>query len=189
MMRVNYFGVVNLSRAVLPGMVSRGSGQFTAVCSMAAAVPFVGYAAYAPAKAACRAFMDVLRNEYSDTALHFHIAFPPDTDTPGYERENTTKPWETTHVWPEMFNETFRAPDVARMMLDGMLRGEYFLRSPDVFGNLLVERAWGHFPRPRPLVSAAVAPLFVGLHGLMCWMADRAVKKGAHHSQPARAAS
>ena len=76
MMLVNYFGVVNLARVVLPGMAKRGSGQFTAVSSMAAAVPFVGYAAYAPAKAACRVFVDVLRNEYADTPLSFHVAFP-----------------------------------------------------------------------------------------------------------------
>ena len=42
--------VVNLAKAVLPGMLSRGEGQFAAVSSMAACVPFVGYAAYAPAK-------------------------------------------------------------------------------------------------------------------------------------------
>ena len=181
MMAVNYFGVVHLAKAVLPGMAARGDGQFAAVCSMAAAVPFVGYAAYAPAKAACRSFVDVLRNEYADTPLQFHVAFPPDTQTPGYERENATKPWETSHVWPEVFNETFQAKDVGAMILDGMAKGEYFLRSPDFFGNLLVERAWGHFPRAQPLLSASIAPLFVGLHGAMVWMADRAVKKGAHH--------
>ena len=64
-------------------------------------------------------------------------------------------------------------------------RGDYFLRSPDTFGNLIVERAWGHFPRTQPLLSAAIAPVFVGLHSVMVWLADRAVKKRAHHKQPA----
>jgi len=186
MMSVNYFGVVHLAKAVLPRMARRGEGQFAAVSSMAAAVPFVGYAAYAPTKVACRSFVDVLRNEYADTPLQFHVAFPPDTETPGFEKENATKPWETSHVWPEMFNETFKAAHVATMLLDGMARGEYFLRSPDVFGDLLVERAWGHFPRAQPLLSAAIAPAFVALHGIMVWMADRAVKKGAHHEPAAR---
>ena len=31
--------VVNLAKAVLPGMLSRGEGQFAAVSSMAACVP------------------------------------------------------------------------------------------------------------------------------------------------------
>ena len=97
--------VVNLAKAVLPGMLSRGEGQFAAVSSMAACVPFVGYAAYAPAKVACRSLMDVLRNEHADTPLQFHVAFPPDTETPGFEKENVTKPYETSHVFPEVFNE------------------------------------------------------------------------------------
>jgi 3-dehydrosphinganine reductase len=182
MMAVNYFGVVHCAQSVLPGMVSRGHGRFAAVCSMVASCPFVGYAAYAPAKAACRSLVDTLRNEFADTPVQFHIAFPPDTDTPGLARENETKPFETSHIWPECFNETFAASDVARCMLDDLQAGRYFLRSPDAFGNLIVDRGWGHYPRAAPLFLAAIAPLFVGLHQLMCWMADRAVKKGNRHS-------
>merc|ERR1711879_1004893 len=103
----------NLAKAVVPGMVARKTGHFCAVSSMAAAVPFIGYAAYAPAKAACRSFLDVLRNEYADTNIQFHVAFPPDTDTPGLATENVTKPYETSHIWPECFNEVFQAKKVA----------------------------------------------------------------------------
>ena len=182
MLAVNYMGVVHLAQLLLPGMASRGRGHFAAISSMAAAVPFVGYAAYSPAKAACRALVDTLRNEYADVpGVRFHLAFPPDVDTPGFARENETKPWETSHVWPAVFNETFSARDVARLMLDGMARGDYHLRSPDAFGNLLVSRAWGHHPRAAPLLEAAIAPLFVAAHGGMCWMADRVVRKGARH--------
>merc|ERR1719379_863145 len=138
MMSVNYYGVVNLAKEALPGMVSRKSGHFCAVCSIAAAVPFVGYAAYAPAKAATRSLMDVLRNEFADTRVQFHIAFPPDTDTPGFAKENETKPYETSHIWPECFNEVFPATAVAEMLIDGILQGDYFLQSPDFIGNLLV---------------------------------------------------
>eukprot|EP00440_Ansanella_granifera_P050826 gb/GFBE01055086.1/.p1 GENE.gb/GFBE01055086.1/~~gb/GFBE01055086.1/.p1 ORF type:complete len:327 (+),score=79.63 gb/GFBE01055086.1/:1-981(+) len=183
MLKVNYLGVVNIAKEVLPGMAQRDAGHFCAVCSMAAAVPFVGYAAYAPAKAACRSFLDVLRNEFADTGVQIHIAFPPDTDTPGFAKENETKPYETSHIWPECFNEVFPAAAVAEALLDDMLAGEYFLRSPDLFGNFLVARAWGHFPRAHPLLEACLAPIFVGLHGAMVWMADRAVRKQAHHKQ------
>ena len=62
-------------------------------------------------------------------------------------------------------------------------RRRYFLRSPDAFGNLIVSRAWGHHPRAAPLFEAAIAPVFVGLQGIMCWLADRAVLKGARHSK------
>jgi len=181
MLRVNYLGVVNLAKEVLPGMAKRDSGHFCAISSIAAAVPFVGYAAYAPAKAACRAFLDVLRNEFADTNVQIHIAFPPDTDTPGFAKENETKPYETSHIWPECFNEVFPARGVAESLLDDMLDGQYFLRSPDIFGNLLVSRGWGHFPRARPFLEALLAPIFVAVHCLMVWMADRAVRKRGHH--------
>ena len=87
-------------------------------------------------------------------------------------------------MWPAMFNETFQADDVARLILSDMAAGRYFLRSPDAFGNLLVSRAWGHHPRASPLLEAAIAPLFVGVQGIMCWLADRAVKAGARHRHP-----
>lgn len=182
MLRVNYLGVVNLAKEVLPGMTARDGGHFCAVCSIAAAVPFVGYAAYAPAKAAVRSFMDVMRNEFADTGVQFHIAFPPDTDTPGFARENETKPYETSHVWPACFNEVFPARQVAERLVDGVLEGEYFVQSPDFFGNLLVSRAWGHYPRASPFIEACIAPLFVAVHGAMVWMADRAVTSRTHHA-------
>jgi len=108
MMRVNYYGVVNAARALLPRMAERAASDetvtphFAAVSSMVGAVPFIGYAAYAPSKAACRALIDVLRNEYADTRVKLHLAFPPDMDTPGFVRENETKPYETSHIWPEV---------------------------------------------------------------------------------------
>merc|ERR1712224_989451 len=97
--------------------------------------------------------MDVLRNEFADTEIDFHIAFPPDTATPGFAKENETKPYETSHIWPECFNEVFTAKQVAQDMLKDVLRGHYFARSPDLFGNLLVSRAWGHFPRQSLLLE------------------------------------
>jgi len=180
-MQVNYMGVVNLARVVLPGMAERDTGHFCAVSSMACAVPFLGYAAYAPSKAACRSFMDVLRNEFADTHVQLHIAFPPDIDTPGFALENRTKPYETSHMWPQCCNEVFPAADVAKCLMDDLLRGHYFLRSPDSFGNVLVSRAWGHFPRRRPLLEAIAAPFFVCIQsGMVMWM-DRVVRRRAHH--------
>jgi len=181
MMNVNYMGVVNLAHVVLPGMTKRDSGHFCAVSSMAAAIPFLGYAAYAPAKAACKSFLDVMRNEFADTHVQFHIACPPDMDTPGFANENETKPYETSHMFPECFNEVFSGPDVAKLLLDDLLAGRYFIRSPDYFGNVLVSRAWGHYPRKYPCLEACVAPLFVGIQSAMVWWTDGVVRKRAHH--------
>ena len=72
---------------------------------------------------------------------------------------------------------------MAEYLLDDMLSGEYFLRSPDFFGNFLVSRAWGHFPRSRLVIEAMIAPIFVFLHAGMVWMADKAVRSRMHHSR------
>jgi len=183
MLRVNYLGVVNLAKEVLPGMVKRDSGHFCAISSMAASVPFVGYAAYAPAKAACKSLVDVLRNEFSDTRIQFHIAFPPDTDTPGLAVENETKPYETSHIWPDFANEVFTPKQVAADLVSDLLAGHYFLRSPDTFANLLIDKSYGYHPRSRPFLEAALAPLFSCLEFVMVGMADRAVKSRAHHKK------
>lgn len=182
MMEVDYFGVVNLAQIVLPGMTSRNSGHFCAVSSEAAAVPFIGYAAYAPAKAAVKSFIDCMRNEFADTKVQFHIAFPPDMDTPGFHHEEETKPYETKHMWPQCFNELYSPESVAKDLMHDMLNGRYFISSPDCFGNLLVDRSWGQYPRKCALCSSIIAPFFVCVQSLMvCWQ-DGVVRRHKHHS-------
>ncbi|EOD18588.1 hypothetical protein EMIHUDRAFT_419354 [Emiliania huxleyi CCMP1516] len=136
MMTVNYYGVLHAARHVLPKMAERSAADpsvtphFVAVASMVAAVPFIGYAAYAPSKAACRSLLDVLRNEYADTAVQLHIAFPPDMDTPGFQKEQETKPYETRHIWPEMFNELFPPDKAASRLLDDLRTAATFSVRP-----------------------------------------------------------
>jgi 3-dehydrosphinganine reductase len=98
--------VVNLARAYLTNRNEKNdpdSGtlqnsnprHFLAVSSIAGMVPFIGYASYAPTKAAVVSFCDVLRNEFADVSnIHIHCCFPPDMDTPGFAKENETKPIE-----------------------------------------------------------------------------------------------
>ena len=110
-----------------------------------------------------QSFCDVLRNEFADDAsTNIHVCFPPDMDTPGYHEELKTKPIEQRQVWPEIFNELFKPGDVARDLLRGVQKGHYHVRSPDAFANLLVSRAWGHYPRGiwYGLVDFFLAPRF-----------------------------
>ena len=51
----------------------------------------IGYAAYAPSKFAVRGLLETLRNELQGTGVKVSICYPPDMDTPGYEREGRTK--------------------------------------------------------------------------------------------------
>lgn len=95
MMDVNYFGTVYMTKAVLAGMLQRGSGHFINISSMAGYLGAFGYSAYGAAKFAVRGFSDVLRSELKPLGLRVSIVFPPDTDTPQLAYEQPFKPYET----------------------------------------------------------------------------------------------
>uniref|UniRef100_G3MS76 3-dehydrosphinganine reductase n=1 Tax=Amblyomma maculatum TaxID=34609 RepID=G3MS76_AMBMU len=95
MMEVNYLSAVHVTRAVLPGMKQRGSGSVTFVSSIAGVMGIYGFTAYCPAKFALVGLAQSLRMEVKHRGVHVMVAFPPDTDTPGFTEEQRTKPAET----------------------------------------------------------------------------------------------
>ncbi|MFN2523481.1 MAG: SDR family NAD(P)-dependent oxidoreductase [Mycobacteriales bacterium] len=95
-MDLNYFGAVNAVRAVLPGMLAAGRGHVVLLSSAAALCGVFGYSGYGPAKAALRNLAEVVAAEHPTILVA--VAYPPDTRTPGFERENRTKPRETAAV-------------------------------------------------------------------------------------------
>lgn len=97
-LEVNYLGAVNLTQAVWPHMTSTGNGHLVYIASVAALLGVPGYTAYAPAKWAMRGFADSLRYEAAPHGIAVSVAYPPDTDTPGFATENQTKPPATIAV-------------------------------------------------------------------------------------------
>lgn len=95
LMRINYLGTVNITRVCLPFMRG-GKGAAIAVTSSAAGqVGVFGYTAYSPSKFALSGFVEALSMEVLADKVSVTIAFPPDTDTPGYKEEQKSKPKET----------------------------------------------------------------------------------------------
>lgn len=124
MMELNYFGSVHTVMALLPDMLARGSGYILNFSSMAGFLSLFGYSAYAPSKYAVRSLSDSLRVELKPQGIRVSIVFPPDTDTPGMEQENKTKPFETLEAFSSKL-ET--AEHVAAQVLRGMKRGRYVI--------------------------------------------------------------
>lgn len=62
---------------------------------MAGQVGVYGLGAYTPAKFALVGLAQVLHMELVHTPINVCCAYPPDTDTPGFQQENLTKPPET----------------------------------------------------------------------------------------------
>jgi 3-dehydrosphinganine reductase len=95
MMRVNYFGSVYPTRAVVPAMKANGAGRIVFVSSQAGQVGVFGFSAYSPSKFALVGLAQVLRMELQPYGIGVSVAYPPDTDTPGFAEENVHKPEET----------------------------------------------------------------------------------------------
>ncbi len=92
-MEVDYFGTLHAVRAVVPAMVRASARPRGARRRRPSRfVGIYGYSAYAPAKYAVRGLAETLRPELRPHGITVACAYPPDTDTPGFARENEQKP-------------------------------------------------------------------------------------------------
>jgi NAD(P)-dependent dehydrogenase (short-subunit alcohol dehydrogenase family) len=73
---VNFFGVVAGTMAVLPGMLSRGSGTIVNVSSDSARAPEPRHGAYASSKAAVSVFTESVAHEVASRGVHVHVLYP-----------------------------------------------------------------------------------------------------------------
>ena len=107
-MQLNYFGSLYLLKAAIDGMLRASKGHVVLVTSVAATIGacacavwycwtsssyegqlagIAGFSSYSPSKYALRGLGDVLRNELLGTGLSIQVAYPMDTQTPGYDVE------------------------------------------------------------------------------------------------------
>ncbi|NMR25967.1 SDR family oxidoreductase [Pseudoalteromonas sp. NEC-BIFX-2020_015] len=70
LMEVNYFGLIALTKAVLPSMVVQGSGSVVSISSVAGKVGSKFRTGYSGSKYAVVGFMDCLRAEVADKNIH-----------------------------------------------------------------------------------------------------------------------
>ncbi len=161
MMDVNYFGIVNILKAVVPSMINRGSGHIVNISSSAGFIGVYGYSAYGASKYAVRGFSDVLRAELKPLGIKVSTVFPPDTETPQLAYEDQFKPAETKALSGSV--SPMSAEDVARTILQGVERGKYVIL-PGSDNKMLFKLA---------------GLLGKGVYPLMDFMIARAQKKDA----------
>jgi 3-dehydrosphinganine reductase len=125
LMAINYLGTVYTTKAMLPGMIARGSGHIVNLSSGAGYLGVFGYTAYGATKYAVRGFSDALRAEMKPLGIRVSIAFPPDTDTPQLAYENEFKPPETRALAGNA--GVLSAQAVAQEILRGVARGRYVI--------------------------------------------------------------
>ena len=83
---VNLVAPIELTRALLPGMVARGSGRVVFVTSIAGRTGVAGEAVYAATKAGVDAFADSVRFELHGTGVGVGVVVPGVVQTAFFER-------------------------------------------------------------------------------------------------------
>jgi NAD(P)-dependent dehydrogenase (short-subunit alcohol dehydrogenase family) len=119
-MAINYDGVVNVTRATLPGMLERGSGDFVTFASMAGWMPILFMGAYNASKFAVVAFSEVLYHENRGRGVRFACVCPPPVKTPLLEQGRATH-------WPKILDETPPiAPEAVLEAIEASLEKDAF---------------------------------------------------------------
>jgi short-subunit dehydrogenase len=142
-MEVNYFSVVRMIEAVLPGMLAAGRGHIAAVSSLAAYRGMPGSAAYNASKAAVTILMESLRTELRPTGVKVT------TIAPGFVRTAMTGQNEFTMPFLMEPEEAARriagALDAARSEYRFPLMTSLAVRFLQILPNSLYDRLmlWG----------------------------------------------
>lgn len=150
-MEVNYLGSVHAVRAVYPGMVKRNRGYVHLVSSGYGHFAFGGTAAYSPTKYAVKALAESLHNELKGTRVAVSISYPPDVDTPGYKIElDMGKPPELAEIAGAAVK--LEAPEItAKRIVDGMLRDQFHVMTPDPL--IWLHEIWTWQLKPRTPIT------------------------------------
>lgn len=126
-MNVNFWGVVNMSKAFLPTLLTRPEAGLLNVSSMGGFLPVPGQAAYGASKAAVKLFTEALFAELQGTPVAVTVVFPGGVGTnitansgveiPDMERLTQGKQPKTT-----------TAADAGRQIIEGLESGAFRVR-------------------------------------------------------------
>lgn len=122
-MNVNYYGQLIPILIILPYFMKTKKGYIANVSSMAGYIGTMGYATYAPSKFAIVGLTEVLRQELKPYNINFSILYPPSMDTPGFKKENETKPEECAII--EERAKLLQPEEVAEVFIEGILKKKY----------------------------------------------------------------
>lgn len=153
-LRVNLVGCWDVIQALLPHLKARGSGWIVNVSSLAGLIGVFGYTDYCASKFALVGFSEALRSELKRDGIAVSVLCPPDVATPGFERENQTKPEETRAV---SAGAKLLSPEEVAEALTGAMAKRPFLIIPGFEARLT-------------FLAKRLVP------GLVAWAMDRRVR-------------
>ncbi|KAI1384722.1 NAD(P)-binding protein [Hypoxylon trugodes] len=163
-MDINFWGGAEMAHAILrlwcaPDAPVLPEAKHLVLTSSALALfPVIGYGPYTPAKSALRGLADTLSQEllvYPQN-VKVHVVYPASIGSPGFDRENRTKPAVTKLIEE---GDPVQTPDVvASGAIRGLERGQYFITTA-LFAHIFHWGSLGGSIRNNWLVDTIMACL------------------------------
>lgn len=132
--KINLYGVWNVIASLVDSL-KQTKGKIVNISSIAGFIGVYGYTDYSASKFGVIGFSEALRSELKPYGVDVFVLCPPDTDTPGFAAENTTKPQETRAI---SGNVKIMSPDkVAECLVRGIEKKKFVI-IPGIDGKLTV---------------------------------------------------
>ncbi len=152
MIQTNYLGTVRCCRAVLPGMIARGSGSIINVASITGLMGFAGMSTYGATKAAVILFSEALRSEVIGQGVRVSVVCPGTTRTEFFDHADPAAMPAAERLLP-----TMTAERVARAVLRSIHRGNRRTIIPGLAAVFIRFKEW--FPATAYRLFRAVSSM------------------------------
>ena len=144
---INFWGLVNVTKAFLPHLLKRPEAHIINTSSMGGYLPVPGQTVYGASKAAVKLFSEGLHSELMDTNVHVTTVFPGATATNIAVNSGATTRAEADKQKGQSKIKMTSAADSARIIVDGIEKNKYHVfagsdaNSMDKLSRLMPERA------------------------------------------------
>jgi short-subunit dehydrogenase len=122
---VNFWGVVNMSKAFLPELLARPEAGLVNVSSMGGFLPVPGQAAYGASKAAVKLFTEALYAETRGTGLSVTVVFPGGVGTNITQNSGVDTSKMEAAMAGAKVPKTVTPADAGRQIIEGLEKGAY----------------------------------------------------------------
>ncbi|CAN5514195.1 SDR family oxidoreductase [soil metagenome] len=122
---VNFWGVVNMSKAFLPHLLERPQASLLNVSSMGGFLPVPGQAAYGASKAAVKLFTEALFAESQGTGLAVTIVFPGGVGTNITANSGVDMSKMMAAAGEGKPRKTTSPEDAGRQIIEGVEKGSF----------------------------------------------------------------
>lgn len=149
--RVNLIGAIQISRAVLPYMLTENQGQIIHITSISSYVGLPTYSIYTTSKFGLRGFLESFRREMRGTGITISGVFPGAVDTEFDQHAGVH--WKITRVTPDWL--LLSPDDVAKLILKVIQKKKKNVVAPRIMWVPIIANTF--FPR---LVGWIVSKFF-----------------------------